>query len=130
MVLQKLLETYKLSYNLFDLLSILSGIFSPASDLLLNYLLCISIFPLSSLQSFLHPLSNALVTLSTNLLSILCPILLTLCLIDNKNICTMHNIAVFIESKKFTCKNLTSLRWSGAHWRKLFSTGENEKKYK
>ena len=24
-------------------------------------------------------------------------------------------------------KNLTLLRWSGAHWRKLFSTGENEK---
>ena len=24
-------------------------------------------------------------------------------------------------------KKLTSLRWSGAHWRKLFSPGENEK---
>ena len=27
-------------------------------------------------------------------------------------------------------KKLTSLRWSGAHWRKLFSTGENENNYK
>ena len=27
-------------------------------------------------------------------------------------------------------KYSTSLRWSGAHWRKLFSIGGNEKKYK
>ena len=35
----------------------------------------------------------------------------------------MYSIGV----REIYSENLILLRWSGAHWRKLFSTGENEK---